>query len=384
MFVRSIVAIALSALVLIATLQPRLAQEIFTRVFSKDQFKVAFRRASFYLRRSWMKLNFSKDMVYIFCDGLSVTELKALRAFLLRRERHFEAGLVAGDLSYVSAMLTIQSVGHEEYQTQLETFANDADKVLFSIENSPAKPTHAPAKKTDQSFDIASAHLALSAFSEFMKSEDLPWFVLSGTLLGIVREGGFLPHDYDIDVGIYSDTCDLNKFSEALQQHPDFHGGYLDTQIIFHRDETGQITKTEKPVFMKVAHVSGVHIDVFVHHIDGDITWHGSSLFRWDNSNFDLTPYHLGETSVYGPKDADRYLTENYGNWRVPVTEFHSAIDTTNQQVVSNPLSLAVFLRRVWLSKTTNPQDAAALMNLLEHRGFVEAGGTHFIRNAFM
>lgn len=69
-----------------------------------------------------------------------------------------------------------------------------------------------------------------------------------------------------------------------------------------------------------------------------------------------------------GPRDADRYLTENYGNWRVPVTSFHCAVDTPNLRLIRNPLSCAIFLRDAWVLQARDPEKAGHLLaHLAEH-----------------
>jgi hypothetical protein len=118
-----------------------------------------------------------------------------------------------------------------------------------------------------------------------------------------------------------------------------------------------------------------VHVDVFIHHREGPVIWHASSLFRWDNAAFDLVRYDLAGTVVLGPGDADRYLTENYGKWRIPVTQFNSAVDTTNQHLVRNPLSVAIFLRRIWLIAAERPAQAKTLLALLRRGGFIRGEG---------
>ena len=49
-------------------------------------------------------------------------------------------------------------------------------------------------------------------FDEICKKLDLKYFLLSGSALGAVRHGGFIPWDDDLDVGMYRE--DYNKFME--------------------------------------------------------------------------------------------------------------------------------------------------------------------------
>lgn len=366
----------------LATFEPVLAREMARRVIRQDEFHRAARRASFYARRSWMRLSLSRDMVYVFCNQMQQDELLALRRFLLRRETAHPPGLVACDLAYVSAMqslvLAADPARPADTQAALARFHQDAGAVLEAIRLTPADLPALPEEKDRANFALDRAAEALADFAAEMQRLGLPWFVLSGTLLGIVREGGFLKHDYDIDAGIMADAVDVQALRAALTAGGCFRCSELEWQSHFTPGPAGEAAGpvvTRCPVFMKISHANGIYIDIFVHYAEGDTIWHASSLFRWDNSAFDLAPYSLAGTAVLGPADADRYLTENYGNWRVPVTEFNSALDTTNQNVVRNPLSVAIFLRRIWMAARSNPEGAEALRQALARGGFIRAEG---------
>lgn len=364
---------------LIATREPILAHELARRVIRQDQLHRAARRASFYARRSWLRLNLSRDMVYVFCNQMSLPELEAQHRFLRRRIKAHAPGLVACDLAYVSAMQVLECAAEDPQSPQtkeaLACFHQDADQVLEAIRLTPADLPTLPVEKHPENFSLDRAAQALSDFAAEMAKGGFAWFVLSGTFLGIVREGGFLKHDYDIDAGIMADRVDAEVLCRTLNAGGIFRCLDLEWQTSFETDPAGQYTVLRRPVFMKILHPNGIYIDVFVHYREGNTIWHASSLFRWDNSDFDLADYRLAGTAVKGPADADRYLTENYGNWRVPVTEFNSALDTTNQSVVQNPLSVAIFLRRIWMAERANPSGAKALRRSLARAGLISVDG---------
>jgi hypothetical protein len=317
-------------------------------------------------------------MVYVFCNQMTLPELAAQHRFLTRRAKAHAPGLVACDLAYVSAMQAIECATADprsaETAAALARFHQDADAVLEAIRLTPADLPSLPVEKHPENFALDRAALALADFAAEMHKGGFDWFVLSGTLLGIVREGGFLKHDYDIDAGIMADQVDAVALRAALNAGGIFRCLDLEWQTSFEPDASGQMAVQRRPVFMKILHPNGIYIDVFVHYRAADLIWHASSLFRWDNSAFDLADYRLAGTPVKGPADADRYLTENYGGWRVPVTDFNSALDTTNQSVVRNPLSVAIFLRRIWMARRSNPAGAAALIRALERGGFIRQG----------
>jgi len=55
----------------------------------------------------------------------------------------------------------------------------------------------------------------------------------------------------------------------------------------------------------------------------------------------------LAGVKVLCPDNPDQYLTENYGHWQIPVTDFHSSIDTNNMMITPNFFSIAFFLRKL-------------------------------------
>ncbi len=361
---------------MLATREQALAGELARRVIVQDEFHRAARRASFYARRGWMRLTLSQDMVYVFCNQMRPAELQALRRFLTRRAKAHPPGLIACDLAYVSAMLAIEQAPTDPgaAEAALTQFQQDGDAVLEAIRLTPWDRAELPEEKDRAGFALDLAAVALADFAAEMTRLGQDWFVLSGTLLGIVREGGFLAHDYDIDAGIMADGVDAEALRMALHQGAGpFRCSDLEFQTRFDRDAQGRLCVTRQPVFLKVSHANGIYIDIFLHYREGDTIWHASSLFRWDNSAFTLAPYTLAGVQVPGPADADRYLTENYGAWRIPVTVFNSALDTTNQSVLRNPLSVAIFLRRIWMAARSNPRGAEALRRALQRGGFLHA-----------
>ena len=71
-------------------------------------------------------------------------------------------------------------------------------------------------------FVINDAIMALSEWNELFAKEKYKWFVISGTFLGLIREGGFLKHDYDIDLGIHSKDFLLNNILEKINKTKNF------------------------------------------------------------------------------------------------------------------------------------------------------------------
>jgi hypothetical protein len=166
--------------------------------------------------------------------------------------------------------------------------------------------------------DVYSQGLAEKALLDLKTTLDaagIPMFLISGTLLGCVREGRLLGHDKDIDVGIWDDVP-AETIHAALRRSGLF--------LLIH---------PRSPNYLRVRHVNGIPLDLFYHFREADSWWHASGKLRWHNSPFTLgSREFLGETFLV-PADHDTYLTENYGDWRTPRVDFDSAFDTPNGEV---------------------------------------------------
>lgn len=101
---------------------------------------------------------------------------------------------------------------------------------------------------------------------------------------------------------------------------------------------------------IKLHHNSGVQVDIFIHFEEGPVYWHGSSLHRWDNLKFDLVEREFLGLNVLAPREADRYLTENYGDWRTPVKQFNCSTGTPNVAISDSCKTRCYFLKREYFS----------------------------------
>lgn len=174
--------------------------------------------------------------------------------------------------------------------------------------------------------------LASKALSDFKKQMDvmrIPFFLISGTLLGCIRENALLGHDKDIDVGIWEQE-NLEQFIKKLRT-----SGYF------------YVLPNHNTHIIVVRHVNGVTIDIFVHYRDVGSYWHAGGKSRWDNTPFELTHrLFLGDEYLI-PKDYERYLSENYGaDWRIPKTDFDSALDTPNMRIIDEKAMLIYLYKK--------------------------------------
>jgi hypothetical protein len=196
----------------------------------------------------------------------------------------------------------------------------EARLLMQQVELEPAGQPKAPPARSDAQKNRwqEKAGLALAQLKEDLAQFDINFFLVSGTLLGCVREGTILGHDTDIDVGLMPEVS-MRSLRNAIK-----HSKRFKFQEIV----------SENTLY--VTHPNGVKIDLFRHYEENGKLYHGGIKCRWWNSSFELesVPFLGSEYSV--PQNHDLYLTENYGDWRTPVIDFETFLDTPNIESTDN------------------------------------------------
>lgn len=184
---------------------------------------------------------------------------------------------------------------------------------------------------------------------ELLKSKDIPFWVDSGTLLGLVRDGRILKHDSDIDISLFAE-----------------HQARLQSTLPCIRDAGYKVITRYyggSPYEHKlIPRSKGLKIDVKLFRVSGEYAWcpmslvipnpyrrgtlpwyliglpryfvrkmmdSGISVDRWPCSNISETftwwikSYHFQKTTLVDelipiPEDWGDYLKLRYGNWKVP------------------------------------------------------------------
>lgn len=173
----------------------------------------------------------------------------------------------------------------------------------------------------------------LQDLRDVLESENIPFFFAAGTTLGIVRNGRPLDHDDDIDVGIFQDHWDRDKLKRAFQKHRNF---------------TFEATKPDKPK-IRLIHRGGAGIDIFQFYREGDHVFHDGNFVRWKNSAFEIERHETDDGSVlYLPSNTDRYLTENYGDWRTPDSRFDAFVHGPNAEITCTEYFQVHRIRRAY------------------------------------
>lgn len=153
----------------------------------------------------------------------------------------------------------------------------------------------------------------LRDFAEACGEARMDPFLMWGTLLGCVREGGFLKHDTDIDVGILApDWPKRRSLIEAMRRRG--HG------LVFSRNY--------KMRFLGRDLLAHLDVDVF-------FPWEGKMIcFDIQESNklvgawFPLDAFDNFRSLTFSgirvsiPDPPERVLETVYGDWRTPVKEY--------------------------------------------------------------
>jgi hypothetical protein len=376
-FVRAIAAVVAYSMTFITTYHHVLAAELARCFWTENDFKLGARRGAWYARRSWLGLDVSQDDFFDPTEGMNDTHLDGLERFVVDRKGKLDPTLYAADRAYIAARRLDNNNDPKQRIPNIAAFKAACDALL--VLRGKTLPVALKPKKVRQGdFPIEDAKQALDDFITLFPLDKMPWFFVSGTFLGLVREKGFLAHDYDIDLGVFEEDIDITTTCAVILASDSFVLKKYDHHKSRLFSTNTLSNNPDVPYILKIIHTSGIHIDLFIHYRDTRTTpaihWHGSSLHRWENSAFETVPYTFYDHTVLGPADADRYLTENYGDWRTPVTEFNCTTDTPNLMLVRHPIAIVTFLKRYVFNVVFDPTAAEQLEAELRANGFLIDG----------
>lgn len=153
----------------------------------------------------------------------------------------------------------------------------------------------------------------LNSFVEFLSEDYGPSFLVSGSLLGLVREGALLAHDDDLDIAILLPATSANEAAE---------------QWVAIRRDLGRREMLNEPVMammdppiLKPNRVDGVPVDLFPAWIEN------GKMFVYPHTYGDLKTSDVlplkndTGTKAAIPANPEKMLAVNYGpDWRIPDT----------------------------------------------------------------
>ncbi|MFZ7343574.1 tetratricopeptide repeat protein [Avibacterium volantium] len=217
-----------------------------------------------------------------------------------------------------------------------EQFALDLWRTQYQYRLAQPRPQRKKNHKRKNYTDKKAA-IALSALKQSFDKYNIPFFLISGTLLGCIRENKLLSHDKDIDVGVWSDFS-IEQLSNILRESGCFY-----------------ILPIYSPDVLVIRHVNGINIDIFRHYREENDYWHAGGKTKWHNTPFELMARSFLGNQYLIPKNYEVYLVENYGpDWRKPKLDFDSALDTPNIEIISIRNFLIYLYKKVIISLEIN------------------------------
>lgn len=182
----------------------------------------------------------------------------------------------------------------------------------------------------------ATGHSAMAELVQIQNASGAKLFAISGTLLGIHRDGDIIEHDDDLDFGIFDDDPHLVDFFRMMQASPSFklekkfRLSWLGRQMNSWIPALPQDTLLHKYKFIGDG-TSSERLDIFVHFQPSPgIIAHGSTRSQWLNSAFALETIEHKELKLFVPTNRSQYLRENYGVWEIAIRDFESSLDCPN------------------------------------------------------
>lgn len=146
----------------------------------------------------------------------------------------------------------------------------------------------------------------------------ITYFIHSGSLLGAVREKGIIPHDDDIDLGIFPEGNEILKSLEFKKELDK-----LNLKLTINKNNIHKIKQKNSKVF----------IDIFVfHEINDKIKYQSDYCNKnwpagWFHKKdfFPLKSYKFGKMILQGPQNPIPYLNQHFGlDWEIPkITHSH-------------------------------------------------------------
>lgn len=210
---------------------------------------------------------------------------------------------------------------------------------------------------------IVHASEAMKAVRDIAEHHGVQLFLISGSLLGPVRDGDLLAHDYDVDFGVFAGDRHMPKLHKSLEDDR-----RMDVRVFRITPELALYNpyfagRAGEPLKYTIKFKGAITIDIFVHVSHEDTVYHGTDRNMWTNSTFDLAPLEFAGSTYLAPRDADRYLTENYGEWRVPVKDYHAATDTPNVGTVVSYRAVVTNIRNYLRFKKAGDDMRASVMH---------------------
>ena len=190
-------------------------------------------------------------------------------------------------------------------------------------------------RKYNRSF-VSAAQKSLIEIHSTLSQKRVRFFLVAGTLLGCIRNKAPLAHDRDVDIAVMEDVSNRDII-EVLRANNEFS-----CPQHYSEDDT----------YFTIAH-NNIAIDVFRHIAENNHIWCGLSRHHGD-MKWRYTPFGLREHLIFDlpfavPDATQRYLSENYGDWKTKDTGFSSVLSSPARYGVDKQVIRYFAYARLWL-----------------------------------
>ena len=149
-------------------------------------------------------------------------------------------------------------------------------------------------------------------FDRICRKHKLEYWCIGGTLLGIIRDKGWIPHDGDIDIAMMK--TDYKKLSKIIQKElPEGMWFQDSTTDKFYKNNIGKIrylNSNYKDYKSQTWH-NGLQIDIFITNDSNTLSWESFTVKK--NDVFPLKEKMFEDIKVFIPNNYDLVLTNLYG-----------------------------------------------------------------------
>ena len=347
--------------VFISTISPKLTN-FYWRNFTDANLKNSLRIFNWLLNFSFIRRLKINDITFDISNKLSLNDLLYLsnKLFLNKKKLSFD---LTFDLLYVNARIVsifAERADQKQFNKYLNNFSFIFNKSIKSLQ-----PQSSSNKKIFFKSSQAPILLneALRDFSNVLKNKNV--FLAFGTLLGFIREGKILDHDLDLDVGyLYKDKIQFDGFLGELKKTNNFKI-LVNDAIDLYKLKNNHIQFRKLPSIITLANKNGAHIDIFIcHKVKNKIIFYAKH-FCWEVSFFRTKKVKIIDNLIANiPFNSNKYLAENYGDWKTPVIDYNFMRDSKNLGFTRNTSSVVAYTKSVFLNLKTTKE----VIKHLEHK----------------